>query len=83
MDKYCRYLGLTAHKVDELFKEAGYLTYKKMLKEKYNDYIEPIEMFFDTLLAGSDLPIEDDVLTEPSEEEKMESLIGDKIDSLM
>ena len=83
MDKYCRYLGLTAQKVDELFKEPGYLTYKDMLKEKYSDYNEPIDMFFDTLLAASDQPIAEDVIAETSDEEKIESIIGDKIDSLM
>ena len=83
MDKYCRYLGLSAQKVDELFKEPGYETYKDMLKAKYSDYTEPIDMFFDALLAGKDVPVEEDVITEPSEEEKMESIIGDKIDSLI
>jgi hypothetical protein len=49
MDKYCRQLKLKAHDVDELLKEPDYSRFIGKLKEKFPEYNDVIETYFDTI----------------------------------
>lgn len=54
IDKYCRQLNKRAHQIDALFSEPGYTGFKALLKDKYSQHGNIIDIFFDTL--GCDHP---------------------------
>lgn len=53
-DKYCRQMGKKAHEIDELMAEPEYKGFKNLLKGKYSDNREIIDMFFDSMMSDAD-----------------------------
>ena len=50
-DKYCRQLGKKAHEIDELLTDPEYDSFKKLLKDKYTDQSDIIDMYFETMMS--------------------------------
>jgi negative regulator of replication initiation len=48
-DKYARQLGKSAHDIDTMLDEPGFLQLKRTLKEKYHRYSDYIDEFFNVL----------------------------------
>jgi hypothetical protein len=51
MDKYCRQLNLKAQQADELLQGPEYNDFKNILKEKFPNYKEVVDTFFDSLIT--------------------------------
>ena len=51
-DKYCRQLNKKANEIDEMLAESDYAGFKDLLKKKYVDHHNMIDMFFDSLLSA-------------------------------
>jgi hypothetical protein len=51
-DKYCRQLNKKASEIDEMLAESDYAGFKDLLKNKYVNHHNMIDMFFDSLLSA-------------------------------
>lgn len=77
IDKYCRQLNKRAHQIDALFSEPGYIGFKALLKDKYSQHGNVIDIFFDTLQCDHPPP---DVQEEDLILEELEFSLNHRLD---
>jgi hypothetical protein len=53
-NRYCRRLGKKAHEIDIFLNESGYRCFKELLKSKFSNHADVIDMYFDSMMSDAE-----------------------------